>query len=179
MKHGYFTWVPFPVPGTYLVRVRVKNGKKTSLGVPETRKQGRYVRGTGGYVRGTLEVRGGTLEVRELKLEKKTLTHNLSYLYEPHFSSLTSLTSHRRRLSLSHSHSDRHRPQSSPSHRRRDVATSPCIPFPSREDPTSHHHSRGRHGSRPTSPPPPRSACSRLRPPRAAPATSLRTLYLS
>ncbi|KAJ4844644.1 hypothetical protein Tsubulata_033631 [Turnera subulata] len=72
------------------------------------------------------------------------------------------------------SHSDRHRPQSSPSHRRRDVATSPCIPFPSREDPTSHHHSRGRHGSRPTSPPPPRSACSRLRPPRAAPATSLR-----
>ncbi|KAJ4825799.1 hypothetical protein Tsubulata_024746, partial [Turnera subulata] len=127
-----------------------------------------YARGTGRYARGT----GGT--VQQLKLEKKTLTHNLSYLYEPHFSSLTSLTSHRRRLSLSHSHSDRHRPQSSPSHRRRDVATSPCIPFPSREDPTSHHHSRGRHGSRPTSPPPPRSACSRLRPPRAAPATSLR-----
>ncbi|KAJ4828183.1 hypothetical protein Tsubulata_025064, partial [Turnera subulata] len=39
-KHGYFVWVPFPVPGTYLVLVRVKNGKKTSLGVPETRKQG-------------------------------------------------------------------------------------------------------------------------------------------
>ncbi|KAJ4829635.1 hypothetical protein Tsubulata_029309, partial [Turnera subulata] len=49
-----------------------------------------------------------------------------------------------------------HSPQSSPSHRRRDVATSPCIPSPSREDPTSRHHSRGRHGSRPTSPPPPR-----------------------